>query len=66
MRRSVKLPSWDRLQIPLPFTRAVVMVAEPVYVARDTTSEEAALKQEALQATLDRLRLEAEALAERR
>lgn len=64
-RRAVKLPSWDRLQIPLPFTRAVVVVAEPVYVSRDANSEEAALKQELLQATLDRLRLEAEALAER-
>ena len=33
-RRYVELPSWDRLQIPLPFTRAVAIVAEPIYVAR--------------------------------
>ena len=65
-RRAIELPSWDRLRIPLPFTRAVVVVAEPVYVARDASPEEAALKQEALQATLDRLRLEAESLAGRR
>ena len=65
VRRAFELPSWDRLRIPLPFTRAVVMVAEPLYVPRDTSTEEAALKQEALQATLDRLRAEAEALAGR-
>jgi lysophospholipid acyltransferase (LPLAT)-like uncharacterized protein len=65
VRRSVELPSWDRLQIPLPFTRAVVIVAEPIYVARDTSSEETALKQEELQATLDRLRLEAEEIVKR-
>ncbi|HEX5732259.1 MAG TPA: lysophospholipid acyltransferase family protein [Blastocatellia bacterium] len=63
VRRKIELPSWDRLQIPLPFTRAVVAVAEPIYVARDASPQEVASKQEELQATLDRLRLEAEEAA---
>jgi lysophospholipid acyltransferase (LPLAT)-like uncharacterized protein len=62
-RRSVKLPSWDRLEIPLPFTRAVAVVGEPIYVARNTSPEEVASKQEALQAVLDRLRQQAEQIA---
>jgi len=64
-RRSIELPSWDRLQIPLPFTRAVVVVAEPIYVTHNAGPEEAASKQEALQATLDRLRRQAEEIARR-
>jgi lysophospholipid acyltransferase (LPLAT)-like uncharacterized protein len=64
-RRAVELPSWDRLQIPLPFTRAVAVVAEPIYIDHNASSEEVASKQEALQAALDRLRLQAEELAKR-
>jgi lysophospholipid acyltransferase (LPLAT)-like uncharacterized protein len=64
-RHSVELPSWDRLQIPLPFTRAVAVVAEPIYVTRNASSEEVALQQEALQATLDRVRQQAEEIAKR-
>ncbi|HEY9231902.1 MAG TPA: hypothetical protein VIS78_07135, partial [Blastocatellia bacterium] len=55
------LPSWDRLQIPRPFTRAAVFVGEPVYVARHARKAETAARQAALQATLDRLRHEGEA-----
>jgi hypothetical protein len=32
--RSVRLGSWDRLMIPLPFARVTVIVGEPVVVAR--------------------------------
>ena len=59
------LPSWDRLQIPVPFTRAAVLVAEPMYVPRDATSEQVADKQQALQSALDGLRSEAEAWCRR-
>ncbi|HKY05290.1 MAG TPA: lysophospholipid acyltransferase family protein [Blastocatellia bacterium] len=59
-RRYLTLKTWDRLQIPLPFTRAVTIIGEPIYVDRDDGSGEAALKQAHLQATLDRLRLEGE------
>lgn len=59
-RRYLTLKTWDRLQIPLPFTRAVTLIGEPIYVDRDDRSEESALKQARLQEALDRLRLEAE------
>lgn len=58
--RYFELPSWDRLQIPLPFTRALTLVAEPIYVANDCSREEVDARQAELQATLDRLRLEAD------
>jgi lysophospholipid acyltransferase (LPLAT)-like uncharacterized protein len=60
-RRYIELPSWDRLQIPLPFTRALTLVAEPIYVSREATQDEIAAKQIELQSSLDRLRCEAEA-----
>jgi lysophospholipid acyltransferase (LPLAT)-like uncharacterized protein len=49
------------LQIPLPFTRALTLVAEPIYVPRDATPDEVAAKQLELQSSLDHLRQEAEA-----
>ncbi|MEW6211395.1 MAG: lysophospholipid acyltransferase family protein [Acidobacteriota bacterium] len=59
-RRCIELPTWDRLQIPVPFTRAIVLIAEPIYVPRDATSEEIKSKQTQLQTALDRLRAEGE------
>lgn len=59
-RRYWTLKTWDRLQIPVPFTRAVTIIGEPIYVGRDEGSEEVASKQARLQSTLDRLRLEGE------
>ena len=55
-RKYVELPSWDRLQIPLPFTRAAVLISEPIYVSRHASSAEVAAKQQALQSALDDLR----------
>jgi lysophospholipid acyltransferase (LPLAT)-like uncharacterized protein len=57
----IEFPSWDRLQIPLPFARAASFIGEPIYVPRDSTSEEVAAKQAALQSALDSLRREGEA-----
>lgn len=57
------LPSWDRLQIPKPFARAVTLIGEPIYVGRDDSAHEVSAKQELLQATLDRLRREGEEAA---
>jgi hypothetical protein len=59
-RRAIEVPSWDRLQIPLPFTRARAFIGEPMYVARNASATEVAEKQAALQAALDRLRREAD------
>ncbi|MGA9770488.1 MAG: lysophospholipid acyltransferase family protein [Blastocatellia bacterium] len=60
VRRRLELSSWDRLQIPLPFTRAAAFIAEPIYVPRDAGKDEIAQKQLALQFALDRLRNEAD------
>jgi lysophospholipid acyltransferase (LPLAT)-like uncharacterized protein len=48
-------PSWDRLQVPFPFTRVRVLIAPPIHVAPD--ADEAALDaaREELQRALDSL-----------
>jgi lysophospholipid acyltransferase (LPLAT)-like uncharacterized protein len=48
--------SWDRFQIPRPFTRAVVLIAPVIWVPHDCDDAELARKQAALQAALDELR----------
>lgn len=58
--KRIELSSWDRLKVPLPFTRALVLIAEPIYVARRSSGEEVATKQKTLQSELDGLRREAE------
>jgi hypothetical protein len=49
-RRALRLRSWDRFLVPCPFTRAVVIVGEPVEVPEGTADE--AL--EAMRADLER------------
>lgn len=58
--KGIELSSWDRLKVPLPFTRALVLIAEPIYVPRQSSSEGVTSKQAALQSALDSLREEAE------
>ncbi len=48
-------PTWDSFQVPKPFSRACVFVAEPIYVAADADEAELAAKNEQLQVTLDEL-----------
>jgi lysophospholipid acyltransferase (LPLAT)-like uncharacterized protein len=48
--------SWDRFQIPKPFTRALVFLGPPIWVPHDCDDAELARKQAALQAALDELR----------
>lgn len=47
--------SWDKLQIPKPFTRAKVFIAEPIFVSKDAGKEELKNKQKELQRKLDEL-----------
>jgi len=54
----IELPSWDRLQIPVPYSNAICLIGEPIYVPRDATGQEVAAKQEKLQSTLNSLRAE--------
>jgi len=60
-RRQIEIPSWDRLKIPLPFTRALTLIGEPIYVSREATAAQIAAAQSALQSALDKLRREGEA-----
>ena len=50
-----QLPSWDRLQIPKPFTRAVVRIAPPLRVAADADASALAAKRDELQRALERV-----------
>ena len=50
-----RLRSWDRLQVPKPFTRAAVIFGEPIYVAPKGGDSEREAKLRELQASLDEL-----------
>lgn len=47
--------SWDRMQIPKPFTRARFLVADPIYVPPDATDDDLIDKVNELQKALDGL-----------
>jgi len=53
--RSLTVNSWDRLQIPLPFTKALTSIGEPIYVSKEATEEELESKRDQLQQSLDDL-----------
>ncbi len=48
-------PTWDRMQVPLPFTRAFVRIAPPIHVAPDADEQLLAAKRDELQRALDAL-----------
>jgi lysophospholipid acyltransferase (LPLAT)-like uncharacterized protein len=47
--------SWDRTQIPRPFTRARVFIAPPIFVSANADDEALELKRVELQTALDML-----------
>lgn len=49
------IASWDKLQIPKPFSRARFFYAEPIYVSKNADHEELEKKREELQGKLDEL-----------
>lgn len=49
------LNSWDRLQIPRPFTRGSMIYGTAIHVSESATDEEFELKRRELQASLDDL-----------
>ncbi len=49
------LKTWDRLQIPKPFSRALLIIAEPFDVASDASETEIEAKVGEMQRSLDRL-----------
>ncbi len=54
-QRAWKAPTWDSFQIPVPFTRARVYVASPIYVAADADDDALMAKRDELQHALDEL-----------
>jgi hypothetical protein len=48
--------SWDLFQLPLPFSRAVVVIAPPIRVPTDADAETIKQKQDETQAALERVR----------
>lgn len=54
------LRSWDRLQIPLPFTRCVLIVGDPIYVDANADDAQIETKQAEFQTSLDNLVAEGE------
>ena len=65
VHRRFEIASWDRLNVPVPFSRAIVLIAEPIYLSREADSEEVAAKQSELQSALDNIYAEAEAWRKR-
>ena len=62
MRGAIRLPSWDRTRIPLPFARIATRAGEPIAVPRDASRAECGRIRQRLQDEL--LRLGALAAAE--
>lgn len=54
LRHCWRLPSWDRIEIPKPFTRAVAVIGEPFHVASGTDPAEHQRLQLALEEVRDR------------
>jgi lysophospholipid acyltransferase (LPLAT)-like uncharacterized protein len=47
--------SWDGFQVPLPFSRARLDIAPPIYVPADANDDGLEAKREELQAELDEI-----------
>src|SRR6266849_2749114 len=54
-KRYLRVNSWDQFQVPLPFTRACVEVAPPIYVDKDASEETMLTKRTELQQALDEI-----------
>jgi lysophospholipid acyltransferase (LPLAT)-like uncharacterized protein len=54
-RKFWTIRSWDKMQIPRPFCRARVFIAEPIYVSSNADDEEIEAKRKELQIKLDEL-----------
>ncbi len=56
LKHRIQLGSWDHFQIPLPFTRAIVLKGAPIWVHPDASEEDVRGFQLQMQTTLDDLR----------
>jgi len=64
MKHKIKLKSWDEFQIPIPFTTALLLMAEPIWVPENATEEELREWHGKMQEVLDELRLRGDAWAD--
>ena len=53
--RRWQISSWDRMQLPLPFTARAVEIAAPIYVPHDADDEAIDAKRDELQRALDEI-----------
>ena len=60
--RSWTLNSWDRTQIPKPFTTVAMSIAEPIYVPRRSSAEEVEQYRQQLDAALAAAEIRARAM----
>jgi lysophospholipid acyltransferase (LPLAT)-like uncharacterized protein len=61
VKHKVRLKSWDEFQIPVPFTRAVVLQAAPIWVPPTATEAHIRELHAQMQGTLDSLRIKGDA-----
>ena len=59
-RKAKTLRSWDRFQIPLPFSRVRIDIAPPMLLEKDLPEETLETKRVELENTLNELRMKAE------
>jgi lysophospholipid acyltransferase (LPLAT)-like uncharacterized protein len=61
MKHRIELKSWDGFQIPIPFTEAVLLQGEPIWVPRDSNEDDLRALHGMMQETLDALRIRGDA-----
>lgn len=60
LQRKIQLNTWDHTQIPIPFSKAFILTAPPIYLAKGASEDELKKKIAEMQRTLDELREKAE------
>ncbi|MBZ0177681.1 MAG: lysophospholipid acyltransferase family protein [Melioribacteraceae bacterium] len=61
--QKIRLNSWDRMEIPLPFSKVVVLFDEPIYVNKDLTYDETSQIIINAEEKLNRINYQAEKIA---
>ena len=61
MKHRIELESWDGFQIPFPFTEAVIIQGEPIWVPPDSSEDDLRALHAKMQETLDALRIRGDA-----
>lgn len=54
-RLALRLRTWDRMPVPLPFTRVAIEVGEPIEVAADVSEEQVEAERRRLEDAINRL-----------